>query len=73
MDYTYSPWNSPGQNTGVSSLFPSPGDPNPGVEPRSPTLQVNSLLAEPPEKPIAGVGAGACKVLREIYNSFALF
>ena len=29
--------------------FPSPGDlPNPGIEPRSPTLQVDSLLAEPP-------------------------
>ena len=28
----YSPWNSPGQNTGVSSLSPSPGDfPNPGL------------------------------------------
>ena len=28
--------------------FPSPEDlPNPGVEPRSPTLQVDSLLAEP--------------------------
>jgi len=22
----YSPWNSPGQNTGVGKLFPSPGD-----------------------------------------------
>ena len=28
-------------NTGVGSLSPSPGDiPNPGMEPRSPTLQV---------------------------------
>ena len=28
----YSPWNSPGQNTGVGSLFPSPEDlPNPGI------------------------------------------
>ena len=35
----YSPWNSPGQNTGVGSLFPSPGDlTNPGIEPRSPAL-----------------------------------
>ena len=35
----YSPWNSPGQNTGVGSLLPSPGDlPNPGLEPRSPAL-----------------------------------
>ena len=29
--------------------FPSPGDlPNPGIEPRSPTLQADSLPAEPP-------------------------
>ena len=28
--------------------FPSPGDiPNPGIKPRSPTLQVDSLPAEP--------------------------
>ena len=32
--------------------FPSPGDlPNPGTEPRSPTLQAYSLLSEPPGKP----------------------
>ena len=32
--------------------FPSPGDlPDPGIEPRSPTLQVDSLLSEPPGKP----------------------
>ena len=31
--------------------FPSPGDlPNPGIEPRSPTLQVDSLPAEPQGK-----------------------
>ena len=31
---------------------PPPGDlPNPEIEPRSPPLQVNSLLSEPPEKP----------------------
>ena len=30
--------------------FPSPGDlPNPGIEPRSPTLQADSLPAEPQE------------------------
>ena len=30
-------------------MFPSPGDlPNPGVEPRSPTLHEDSLPAEPP-------------------------
>ena len=32
--------------------FPSPGDlPNPGSKPRSPTLQVDSLPAEPQGKP----------------------
>ena len=31
--------------------FPSPGDlPNTGIEPRSPALQVDSLLSEPPGK-----------------------
>ena len=54
----HSPWNSPGQNTGVGSLFPSPRDlPNPGIKPRSPALQVDSLPAEPPGKPKnTGVG-----------------
>ena len=46
----YSPWNSPGQNTGVG--FPSPGDiPNPGIEPRSPALQEDSFPAQLPGKP----------------------
>ena len=32
--------------------FPSPGDlPNPGIKPKSPALQVDSLLSEPPGKP----------------------
>jgi len=32
-------------------LFPSPGDlPSPGIDPGSPTLQVDSLPSEPPEK-----------------------
>ena len=31
---------------------PPPGDlPNPGIEPRSPALQVDSLPSEPPGKP----------------------
>ena len=31
--------------------FPSPGDlPDPGIEPRSPTLQADSLPSEPPGK-----------------------
>jgi len=33
--------------------FPSPGDlPNPGIEPRSPTLQADSLPVEPQGKPL---------------------
>ena len=55
----YSPWNSPGQNTGVGITqynitipFLSPGDlPNPGMEPRSLTLQADSLPSEPQGKP----------------------
>jgi len=31
--------------------FPSPGDlPNPGIKPRSPTLQADFLPSEPPRK-----------------------
>ena len=44
-------WNSPGKNAGVVS--PSPGDlPNPGIKPRSLTLQANSLPSETPGKPL---------------------
>ena len=33
--------------------FPSPGDPHkPWIEPKSPALQADSFLSEPPEKPI---------------------
>ena len=38
-------------------LFPSPGDlPDPGTEPGAPSLQVDSLLPEPPGKPNSGCG-----------------
>ena len=55
----YSPGNAPGQNTGVCSCsllqgtFPTQGS-NPGIKPRSPTLQADSLPAEPSGKPKAG-------------------
>ena len=43
----YSPWNSPGQNTGVGShSFLQGIFPNPGIESRSPALQVDSLPSE---------------------------
>ena len=39
--------DSPGKNTGVGPC-PPPGDlPNPGIEPRSPILQADSLPSEP--------------------------
>ena len=40
----YSPWNSPGQKTGVGSLYFLQGIS--GIEPTSPTLHVDSLPAE---------------------------
>ena len=53
----YSQWNSPGQNIRVG-IPPLEGDPfsrgssHPGIEPRSPALQANSLLAELQRKPL---------------------
>jgi len=49
--------------------FPSPGDlPNPGIEPRSPALQVDSLPAEPPGKP-KNPGAGSWSLLQGIFRT----
>ena len=63
----YSPWNSPGQNTGVGTLFPSPGDlPNPGIKPRSPALRSDSLPAEPQGKP-KNMGVRSLSLLQEIF------
>ena len=39
--------------------FPSPGDlPHPGMEPRSPALQADSLPPEPPGKPFSTMKPG---------------
>ena len=47
--------------------FPSPGDlPNPGIEPRSPALQADSLLAEPPGK-LKNTGVGSLSLLQETF------
>ena len=47
--------------------FPFSGDlSNPGIEPRSPTLQVDSLPAEPPGKP-KNTGVGSLSVLQRIF------
>ena len=46
---------------------PPPGDlPNPGIEPRSPALQADSLLSEPPEKP-KKTGVGSLSLLQGIF------
>ena len=63
----YSPWNSPGRNTGVGSPFPSPGElPNPGIKPSSPALQVDFLPAEPQGKP-KNTGVGSLSLLQRIF------
>ena len=47
--------------------FPSPGDlPKPGIEPRSPSLQADSLPAEPQEKP-KNTGVGSLSLLQWIF------
>ena len=47
--------------------FPSPGDlPNPGIEPRTPTLQADSLPAEPQGKP-KNIGVGSLSLLQQIF------
>ena len=47
--------------------FPFPGDlPNPGIKPRSPALQVDSLPAEPPRKP-KNTGVGSLSLLQGIF------
>ena len=47
--------------------FPSPGDLlNPGIEPRSPTLQADFLPAEPPGEP-KNTGVGSLSLLQQIF------
>ena len=47
--------------------FPSPGDlPNPGIKPRSPALQVDSLPAEPQGKP-KNTGVDSLSLLQQIF------
>ena len=47
--------------------FPSPGDlPNPGIEPNCPSLQADSILAEPQKKP-KNTGAGSLSFFQSIF------
>ena len=45
---------------------PSPDLPNPGIEPKSPTLQVDSFTAEPPGKP-KNTGVDSPSLLQGIF------
>ena len=63
----YSPWNSPGQNTGVDNFSLTPEDlPNTGIKPRSLALQADSLPAEPQGKP-KNAGVGSLSLLQRIF------
>ena len=63
----YSPWNSPGQNTGVGSLsLLQEFFPNLGIEPRSLALQIDSLTVEPQGKP-KNTGVGSLSLLQRIF------
>ena len=61
------PWHSPGENTGVGGLSLLQGNlPNPGIQPRSPPLQGDSLPAEPQGKP-KNTGVGSLSLLQRIF------
>ena len=52
------PWGFPRQEYCSGLPCPPPGDlANPGIKPRSPALQVDSIPSEPPEKLKTGVGS----------------
>ena len=49
--------------------IPTPGDlPDPGIEPRSPALQADALLSEPPEKLLVIIVSIYFTALHVIYN-----
>ena len=54
------------KNTGVGSLSFSRGSSHPGIELRSPTLQVDSLPAEPQGKP-KSTGVGSLSLFQRIF------
>ena len=63
----YSPWDCPGQNTGVGSRSLLQGIfPTPRIEPRSPSLHADSLWAEPQGKP-KDTGVGSLFLLQRIF------
>ena len=68
----YSPRNSPGHSGLEWVGFPFSGDlHNPGIKPRSSTLQVDSLPAEPQGKP-QNTGVGSLSLLQWIFPTWEL-
>ena len=64
------PWNSPGKNNGVGCHALLQGNlPDPGIEPRSPTLQADSLLSEPPGKPLNNLNTRVTYLVNSVYYS----
>ena len=62
------PWNSPGKNTGVGCHSVLWGNlPHPGIEPRTPALQVDSVPTEPPGKPCTHFGLWTSLCLRRVH------
>ena len=59
--------DSPGKNTGVGCHAHLQGNlPNPGIEPRSPTLQADSLISWATGKP-KNTGVGSLSFLQQIF------
>ena len=50
--------------------FPSPGDlPDPGIEPRSPALQADTLTSEPPGKPYSTTKKNVRAIFHKYWHS----
>ena len=61
------PWHFSWQEYWSRLTCPPPGNlQNPGIEPRSPTLQTDSLHSEPPEK-CKNTGVGSLSLLQGIF------
>ena len=61
------PWGFSRQECWNGLLYPPPGDlPGPGIKPRSPSLQADSLRPEPPGKP-KNTGVVSLSLLQGIF------
>ena len=63
----FCPWGFSRQEHWSGLPCPPPGDlPNPGIKPRSPALQADSLLFDPPGKP-KNTGVDSLSLLQQIF------